>query len=163
MVNQGQWVFSIQSFISSFASLDQHHMLCICCWSTSTICYALRLLSIVVVRIHAPLGTGHKWSATASQIVEPCASSVEPSQKSAFVLKLAGIHDFILLWMHRSGVAINFVLTLVGRPVFYLCFEDPDKIKHWNSRSIDLPSRLVASSVYVTGTYQLALCHLIIY
>jgi SHAQKYF class myb-like DNA-binding protein len=76
-------------FISSFASLDQHRLLCICCSSTISICYALLLLSIVFVRIHAPLGTGHSWSATASQTIEPCASSVEPSQKSASVFKLA--------------------------------------------------------------------------
>jgi hypothetical protein len=30
----------------------------------------------------------------------------------------AAHNDFILLWMHRSGIALNFVLTLVGRPVF---------------------------------------------
>jgi hypothetical protein len=84
---------------------------------------AAAVLSIGVVRIHAPLGTGHSWSATASQIIEPCVSSVEPSQKSAFVFKLAGINDFILLWVHCSGVAVNFVLTLVGRLVFiYVLF-----------------------------------------
>jgi hypothetical protein len=35
----------------------------------------------------------------------------------------AAHNDFILLWVHRSGVAVNFVLTLVGRPVFiYVSF-----------------------------------------
>jgi hypothetical protein len=36
---------------------------------------------------------------------------------------VAAHNDFILLWVHRSGIAINFVLTLVGRPVFiYVSF-----------------------------------------
>jgi hypothetical protein len=49
------------------------------------------------------------------QIKEICISTELECHRAAMA---AAHNDFILLWMHRSGIALNFVLTLVGRPVF---------------------------------------------